>query len=65
MFHPNQCCFCDLRTNSPDVLEYHMEENHAGETLREATELLTKVAEDPEFLQCIPNSEGERRRPAG
>ena len=60
-----KCCFCDLRTNSPDVLEYHMEENHAGETLREAKELLTKVAEDPEFLECIPKSGRDRVRPAG
>ena len=42
-----------------------MEENHAGETLREAKELLTKVAEDPEFLECIPKSGRERVRPAG
>ena len=38
----------------------------AGDTFRaEAKELLTKVAEDPEFLECIPKSGRERVRPAG
>ena len=57
-----QCCFCDLRTNSPDILELHMEENHAGETLREAEQLLTKEAEASDFLKCIERAKG---RPAG
>ena len=42
-----------------------MEENHSGETLREAEELLTNDARDPKAIRRIPKSSLRKIREVG